>query len=87
MGAKAEIFYEAKQIRTNTPVMCIICLNQRILNYNKDYEQWICDKCSGEIPTNTRTIKYKRYKKTLLQRKYRLRSVPRWISSLDKNTE
>jgi hypothetical protein len=85
MGAKAEIFYEARQIRTNTPVLCIVCLNQRILNYNKDYQQWICDKCLGEIPSKGKT--FKRYKKTLLQRKYRLRSVPRWISSLDKNTE
>jgi hypothetical protein len=78
MGAKCEVFYEAKQIRTNTPATCIVCCKDRILNWSEDYQQWICDKCSGEIPSNIKTLKFKWHKKMLLQRKYRLRDVKKW---------
>ena len=84
MGAKAEIFYDVKQLRTNVPTTCIVCGKDRILNFSEAYTQWICDKCSGEIPSNTRTLKFKRYKKTLLMRKYRLREVKRWEKKLSE---
>ena len=78
MGAKAEIFYDAKQVRTSIPIRCIVCSKERILNWSEDYCQWICDSCMGEIPSNMGTVKFKRFKKKLLMRKYRQRGVESW---------
>lgn len=86
MGSKAELFYKARQIRTNVPTMCIVCYKDRILNWSEEYCQWICDKCMGEVPRKGK-LKFKNFYHKLYQRKLKLRSENRWTSSSEKSTE
>lgn len=85
MGAKTELFVEAKQIRTSIPILCIACLRERILNWSEDYAQWVCDKCLAHLPANKKTITFKRMKAKLYNRKLSLRDTPKWIKEQDLN--
>jgi len=65
------------EIKTRTSVQCINCRQFRILRWNNDYAQWLCDKCETKLPT--KGIRYRRARSKLMNRKYALRDVNKWL--------
>ena len=74
-------------IRTRLRVVCISCLRERVLEWDDDYTQWLCDECRKHLPRNIKSKRFRKLKSKFYQRKLAKRDVEKWLKKESLNLE